>query len=152
MALIWSSSPPRIAAIAPSPTGTADCIESPRWRSKRAASLIDRLPDAARAAYSPSEWPAVIPPRLASGAPSSASRTRTAAIDVPNKAGWAFRVMRMASSGPSCMMANRFSPSASLISSKTCLAAACDAAKAPPIPTACDPCPGNKNAIELFVM
>ena len=49
---------PSTAAMAPSPTGTAACMAWPRSRSRRAASPIERLPAAASAEYSPSEWPA----------------------------------------------------------------------------------------------
>ncbi len=51
-------SSPRSAAIAPTPSGTAFCMASPRMRRSRAASPIERLPAAASAEYSPSEWPA----------------------------------------------------------------------------------------------
>ena len=55
-----SSSMPSSAAIAPSPTGTAFCIAWPRSFSSRAASASCRAPAAARAEYSPSEWPATM--------------------------------------------------------------------------------------------
>ena len=38
--------------------GTADCIARPRVLRRRAASPIEKLPAAASAEYSPSEWPA----------------------------------------------------------------------------------------------
>ena len=44
--------------MAPTPTGTASCIARPRIRRSRAASVTLRLPAAASAEYSPSEWPA----------------------------------------------------------------------------------------------
>ena len=47
-----------IAAIAPSPTGTAACMALPRMRSSRAVSASENVPAAASAEYSPSEWPA----------------------------------------------------------------------------------------------
>ena len=56
-----------------------------------------------------------------------------------------FESIRTTSSGPFCIIANKFSPSASFTSSNTCLAARWAADKAPPIPTVCDPCPGNKS-------
>ena len=46
---------PSTAAMAPSPTGTADCMARPRRRSRRAVSATGRAPTAASAAYSPSE-------------------------------------------------------------------------------------------------
>jgi hypothetical protein len=110
---------PRIAAIAPSPTGTAACIASPRSRSRRAASGTVRLPAAQRAEYSPSEWPAT-----KSGAASpSASSARKAASEVAIRAGWAFAVRVSASAGPSHMVAESFSPRAASTSSNTARAA-----------------------------
>jgi hypothetical protein len=53
-----AASSPRIAAIAPTPTGTASCIAWARKRTsgKASARLID--PATTSAVYSPSEWPA----------------------------------------------------------------------------------------------
>ena len=65
----------------PTPTGTAFCIARPRVRSSRAASEIDRLPAAASAEYSPSEWPATNAASRASEMPASASSTRIVASD-----------------------------------------------------------------------
>ena len=53
-----SLSIPRTAAIAPSPTGTASCINRPRRRTIRTASGKARAPEATRALYSPRLWPA----------------------------------------------------------------------------------------------
>jgi hypothetical protein len=53
-----STSRPKIAAIAPSPTGTAFCIAWPRRLTRRAASGTENARAAANAEYSPSEWPA----------------------------------------------------------------------------------------------
>ena len=57
-ARIWSSARARIAAIAPTPTGTASCIYLPRLRTVRTASAKLMLPAATCAEYSPSECPA----------------------------------------------------------------------------------------------
>jgi hypothetical protein len=51
-------SSPMIAAMAPSPAGTAACMALPRIRKSRAASATETKPAAASAEYSPSEWPA----------------------------------------------------------------------------------------------
>ncbi|MNY20563.1 hypothetical protein D3C86_1540490 [compost metagenome] len=53
-----SCSSPMIAAIAPSPTGTAACMALPRIRRRRAVSATEKVPAAQSAEYSPSEWPA----------------------------------------------------------------------------------------------
>jgi hypothetical protein len=53
-----SSSRPRIAAIAPTPSGTAACIASARKRTSLIASAKFREPAATSAAYSPRLWPA----------------------------------------------------------------------------------------------
>ena len=71
-----SSSMPSRAAMAPTPTGTAFCIDWPRSFKSRAASASCRAPAAARAEYSPSEWPATCVARLVSGLPPSFSRMR----------------------------------------------------------------------------
>ncbi len=52
------ASRPRIAAIAPTPTGTASCIRSPRRRTSRTASAKSSAPAATSAEYSPRLWPA----------------------------------------------------------------------------------------------
>jgi len=44
IALTWSSGIPRIAAIAPTPTGTASCIYLPRLRTVRTASANVNVP------------------------------------------------------------------------------------------------------------
>ena len=51
-------SSPRIAAMAPCPTGTACCIAWPRIFSSLAVSESEKVPAAQSAEYSPSEWPA----------------------------------------------------------------------------------------------
>ena len=55
---IAARSRPRIAAMAPSPTGTASCMYSPGARTVVAASRRVRLPAATRAEYSPRLCPA----------------------------------------------------------------------------------------------
>ena len=66
MALTCSSSKPKIAAIAPTPCGTADCMSSARRRTSLTASAKSNAPAATRAVYSPRLWPAttegVLPP------------------------------------------------------------------------------------------
>jgi hypothetical protein len=132
--------------MAPAPTGTAFCIASPRVRSSRAVSETLRLPAAASAEYSPSEWPATKAASLATENPASLSSTRKVAIDTAISAGCAFSVSCRVSPGPSQMTEVSFSPSAASTSSNTARAAGNASASALPMPTACDPCPGNVNA------
>jgi hypothetical protein len=47
-----------MAAMAPTPTGTAACMALPRMRRSRAVSASEKVPAAQSAEYSPSEWPA----------------------------------------------------------------------------------------------
>ncbi len=58
MAEIWSAGSPSTAAMAPTPAGTASCMNVPRARTERTASGSDMAPAATSAEYSPSEWPA----------------------------------------------------------------------------------------------
>ena len=87
-----SVSAPSNAAMAPSPTGTAFCMASPRKRRSRAASAILRAPAAASAEYSPSEWPATNCTSRESTTPFSASSARRAARLTAISAGWALAV------------------------------------------------------------
>ena len=141
-----SSSMPSRAAIAPSPTGTAFCIDWPRSFRSRAASASCRAPAAVSAEYSPSEWPATWLARLASGLPPSFSRTRMTAMLTAISAGWAFSVRTRSDSGPSRINFDRFCFSASSISWKTSRAVAKAPARSTPMPTAWDPCPGKTKA------
>jgi hypothetical protein len=81
-----SSSAPSSAIMAPSPTGTATCIACPRIFNKRAASAMLKVPAAASAEYSPSEWPATKRAELTLQ-PFSRSSTRVTASDTAIKAG-----------------------------------------------------------------
>ena len=79
-----------MAAIAPSPGGTASCIARPRARTRRTASSSESAPAATSAEYSPSEWPAA---KRGAGSVGYRSRSaaRTAALIV-TIAGCAFAV------------------------------------------------------------
>ena len=72
-----SADSPMIAAIAPTPAGTASCMNLPRRCTSRTASRSRSAPAATSAEYSPSEWPATTTGR-SRRAPRS---TRSAAID-----------------------------------------------------------------------
>ncbi len=67
-----AGSSPRMAAIAPAPTGTACCIACARKRTSGNASDSVSAPAATSAVYSPSEWPA----SAAAPAPPSARQAR----------------------------------------------------------------------------
>ena len=107
--------------MAPTPTGTAFCMARPRVRSSRAVSEMLRLPAAASAEYSPSEWPATKAASRPTEKPASVSSTRKVAIETAISAGWAFSVSCRVSAGPSQMIAVSFSPSAASTSSNTAL-------------------------------
>ena len=129
--------------MAPSPTGTACCMAWPRRRSNRAVSARSRLPTAVSAEYSPMEWPATKAHLSPRAKPPSASRVRAVASDTAIRAGWAFSVRTSLSSGPSNMSFDNGSPRASSTSSKTARAAANVSARPWPMPTCCEPWPGN---------
>ena len=104
---------PRRPAPPPASPGRAAAAGARHRRSQR-------LPAAASAEYSPSEWPATQPAEL--GEPcgrSRASSARSAASEVAISAGWAFSVRRSRSSGPSKISRLSGSPSASSTSSNT---------------------------------
>ena len=67
----WPGRSPRIAAMAPSPAGTASCMYFPRRRTRRTASANASAPAATSAEYSPKLWPAT-----KSGRTPFSSRTR----------------------------------------------------------------------------
>src|SRR5262245_20734590 len=133
---------PMTAAIAPVPTGTASCMNSPRRRTMRTASRKASAPATTRAEYSPRLWPAA----MAGVSPRSAATAAAATLTV-STAGWVFAVSASSSSGPSKAKRARSKPSASLASSKTAFAEGEASQKARPMPTACEPWPGKRNAI-----
>ena len=141
-----SISRPMRAAMAPWPTGTAFCISVPRVLSSRAVSARENVPAAARAEYSPSEWPATKPARaFRSNPPSDFSTARTARLAVMI-AGWALAVRVNSSSGPSNMILESFCFRVSSTSWWTSRAAAKASWMSLPMPTVWDPCPGKISA------
>src|SRR5271170_6334531 len=147
MAETSSKSSPRIAAMAPSPTGTAFCMAWPRIRSSRAASSIVSAPAAQSAEYSPSEWPAMNAASRATTSPASLSSARKAARLVAISAGCALAVSVSSASGPSNTSCESFWPSAASTRANTSRAAGNASQSALPMPTACEPCPGNTRAV-----
>src|SRR5689334_3682880 len=139
-----SSASPMIAAIAPVPTGTASCMNSPRLRTICAASRSDSAPAVTSAEYSPR----LCPPASAGVSPRSAQAAAAATLAV-RIAGCVFAVRASSASGPSNITRRRSKPSAALASSKTARAAAEASWKALPMPTACEPCPGKRKAITI---
>ena len=76
---------PKIAAIAPTPIGTAFCIDLPLNLNNRAVSAKSNAPAAHNAEYSPKEWPAKYL-TVSDDMPSSSIALKVA-IDVAIKAG-----------------------------------------------------------------
>ena len=140
-----SGARPTIAAIAPTPAGTASCMNWPRARTRATASAKDSAPAATLAEYSPSECPA------ANAAPSSfsgerARRSASAAIECVRIAGWVLAVSFSSSSGPSKHSLESGNPRTRSASSKTARAAGETSQSALPMPTACEPWPGKSRA------
>ena len=141
-----STSAPISAAMAPSPGATARCMASPRMRSRRAVSAIEKVPAAESAEYSPSECPATKATSRFRSRPRSASSTRRAARLAAIRAGWALAVRVSSSTGPSNISRERFWERAASTSSNTARACGKASARALPMPTAWLPWPGNRKA------
>ena len=142
----FSASMPIIAAIAPTPVGTASCIYRPRLRTVRTASAKFSVPAATWAEYSPRLCPAT----HAGFTPCSA-RTRQVATETVRIDGCVISVCRNSSSGPSKHKRESDIPSAASASSNVCRAIGYLSASSLPMPTACDPCPGKRNAKEVVI-
>src|SRR6266545_1390526 len=140
-------SSPITAAMDPTPTGTASCMNWPRLRTRRMASASGRAPAITRAEYSPRLWPAV-----RSGVNPRSAQAAAAATLVARSAGCVLAVSWSSASGPSKHSRAISNPSASLASAYTAFAAADVSAKARPIPTAWEPCPGQRNAIFMSAL
>ena len=112
------SSSPMIAAIAPVPTGTASCMNSPRLRTTRTASAKRNAPATTSAEYSPRLCPAA---RL--GVRPRSPQALAAATLAVSTAGCVFAVSARSDSGPWNASFMRSKPSASLASSNTAFAA-----------------------------
>ncbi len=146
-----AASSPRNAAIAPSPTGTASCISSPRRRTSRSAASKSSAPAATRAEYSPRLCPAIATAGGKGGHPaaakpaggSAAARARWMAVDTASSAGWVLAVRLSSSSGPSQQSRVSGQPRTASASASVARAAGEASAQALPIPTFCDPCPGK---------
>src|SRR5688572_604110 len=132
-----------MAAIAPTPAGTASCMKVPRLRTRRTASAKERAPAATHAEYSPSECPAAKPAPSSRSGDSERSASR-AAIECVRIAGCVLAVDRSSSSGPSKQSRVSSNPRAASASSKTARAAGEPSKSARPIPTNCAPWPGKR--------
>src|SRR5215472_3554686 len=130
-----------IAAIAPTPCGTASCMYVPRFRTSRTASANFNEPAQTNAEYSPRLWPAT-----KSGSRPFSAKTRAAATETVKIAGCVLAVSFSSSSVPSKHSLEIEKPSATSASSKTDFATACLSASSLPIPGYCEACPGNTNA------
>ena len=137
---------PKTAAMAPEPTGTASCMAAARKRTKGAACTSVSTPEATRAEYSPSEWPAT----AAGKAPPSARHTRQAATAATSITGCVLVVRARASLGPSWISLATSSPKASEASAKVCATTGWSP-QASSMPTDCEPWPGNTKANAVMV-
>ena len=98
-----SSSRPMIAAMPPSPSGTASCMNRPRAETARTASTKSSAPNATSAEYSPRLWPAATPGR----GPPRAAQHRHAATPAASIAGCVCSVAFRRFCGPSCASFHR---------------------------------------------
>src|SRR5216110_1275712 len=130
-----------IAAMAPTPWGTASCMYVPRLRTSRTASATFKEPAATSAEYSPRLWPAT-----KSGSKPFSARTRDTATAQVRMAGCVLAVSLSSSSVPSKHSLEIEKPSAWSASSKTDFAAEYFSASSLPMPGYCEACPGNTNA------
>src|SRR5437667_438259 len=134
---------PSTAAMVPGRSVPACCINSPRRRTRAAASVGASAPAATYAEYSPRECPAA-----ATAAPSILGPTtaNTAAL-CARMAGCAFWVAVSSSSGPSNIRRLSPKPSVSSIASSVCRASGNRWARSLAIPTFCAPCPGQSQTV-----
>src|SRR5260370_23554318 len=132
---------PMMAAIAPTPAGTASCMYVPRWRTSCTASASVSAPAATSAEYSPRLCPAT-----KSGVKPFSASARKTATEQLKIAGCVLAVSLRSSSVPSKHIREREKPSALSASLKTALAAGYRSANSLPIPGYCEACPGNTNA------
>ncbi|MDT4844748.1 hypothetical protein FQZ97_787170 [compost metagenome] len=146
-AITFAASMPRMAAIAPAPTGTASCIAAARKRTSGVACARLKTPEATSAEYSPSECPAT----TAGAAPPSAHQTRQAATPATSITGWVLVVKPSASLGPSWIRCCRSWPKASDASCKVSRTAGWSP-QASSMPTDWEPWPGKRNAKEVMTM
>src|SRR5690606_30493433 len=142
-----SASMPRMAAIAPAPTGTASCMAAARKCTSGTASARLSTPAATRALYSPSEWHAT----AAGTAPTSARHTRQAATPATSITGWVLVVRPRLSLGPSWIRRPRSSPRASEASRKVSATTGWSP-QASSMPTDWEPWPGKTNAKVLAIV
>src|SRR5207245_6102007 len=132
---------PMIAAIAPTPAGTASCMYVPRLRTSWTASENFSDSAATSAEYSPRLCPAT-----KSGCKPFSASTRCTATEQVKIAGCVLAVSLSSSSEPAKQIFEIEKPSAWSASSNTARAAGYFSASSLPIPGYCDACPGNTNA------
>src|SRR5580692_9482589 len=129
-----------MAAMAPTPAGTASCMYVPRLWTSLTASENFKLPAATRAEYSPRLWPAT-----KSGVRPFSARTRWTATEQVRMAGCVLAVSLSSSSVPSMQILEMENPRALSASSKTARAAGYFSASSLPMPGYCEAWPGNTN-------
>src|SRR5712664_3401667 len=132
---------PIIAAMAPTPAGTASCMYVPRLRTSCTASANFSAPAATSAEYSPRLCLAT-----KSGVSPFSASTRYTATEQVKIAGCGFAVSLRSSSAPSKHIFEIEKPRALSASLKTAFAAGYFSATCLPIPGYCHACPGNTKA------
>src|SRR5262245_36614198 len=136
-----SGSRPITAAIVPGSWRPLSNMISPRRCTMRSAASKSSPPAATRAAYSPTLCPATT-----TGSTPRDSSTRSKATLCTKSAGCAYRVSVSVSSGPVKHSRESDSPEAASARAKRSRASGYADTRSAPIPTACDPWPGNSIA------
>ena len=105
-----------------------------------------RMPAAAAAVISPTEWPAM--PPIRSRRP-SASRRPSVRRPAATMSGWATAVSRMVSASVTVPWATRSTPAASRVARRAARRTAGSASQGSRNPGVCEPCPGQTTTITL---
>ena len=138
-------STPRMAAIPPGLSSPARFISSPRVRTSLSPSEKDNAPEAVRADNSPRECPATVA-GLKSGSMKRKCPPRGNRMDVQR----GLRIDRLIQVHPQVHPTSTVkgeSRGRNLLHRNVSLATGYVSASSLPMPTACEPCPGNTNAV-----
>src|SRR5215212_1845052 len=133
-----------MAAIPPGLSSPARFISTPRVRTSRSPSEKDNAPEAVRADNSPRECPATVA-GLKSGL--RIANDRHAAMEWMYNAGCVLIVSLSSSAGPFHINCERAKPRIASASSNVSQAIGYVSASSLPMPTVCEPCPGNIKAV-----
>src|SRR5690242_6665073 len=135
----WASRP-RTADIEPVPAGAASAIALPRSTTALITCGASIAPPAARAAYSPTEWPAA-----ATGSMPLRCSSIVRAIPTKHSAGCAFWVRR-SSSSPAAVSRRRSATPANDSHRSHSAEISSSSRSSLPMPGCCEPWPGKRNA------